>query len=149
MKKIQRLAFGLLGAGLLFSCSSDDGGSTSASIEAKWTPTKTVFKAAGASSTIDYTENEAGCDKDYVQFITGGSLKDAVYFKNSASVCTEDSDSQGTWAKTDNTLVITNSNDYDGTYQITKLTGSDLQIKTTEDLGGVNAEVTVYFKKVN
>ncbi|RYZ19627.1 MAG: hypothetical protein EOO10_24125 [Chitinophagaceae bacterium] len=150
MKKFQRLAFCLLVKGLLFSCSSDDdGGGTSASIEAKWTPIKTVFKASGVSQTVNYDQNEAGCDKDYIQFVTGGSLKDAVYYKNSAEVCTEDADSQGTWVRTGDNLVIANSNDYDGSYDIKKLNSTDLQIHGTEDLGGVNADVTVYFKKVN
>ena len=150
MKKIKVLLAVLIITGLsVTSCSSDDSSGTPATIEAKWYPTKSVTKLGSSSQTTTYTDHEAGCDKDYIEFVTGGVLKDVIYFKNASDVCTEDiSDEPATWNKSADLLTI-NGGDYEGTFDITKLSNSDLIVTEESTLGGVESSVTYYFKKVN
>ncbi len=109
---------------------------------------KTVYKVGGQSSSETYQDNEPGCDKDYLQFLADGTVKNAVYYKNASNVCTEDSATDGNWAKDGSSLIITNSSEYDGEYTIRKLNGSELQVQTTQTIAGVAATVTLYFQKV-
>ena len=150
MKKIKVLLTALVVTAITAtSCSSDDSAGTPASIEAKWTPIKTVTKLGSSNQTVNYTGNEADCDKDYVQFVTGGTLKDVIYFKNASDVCTEDvSTEPATWNKSADLLTI-NGGGYEGTFDIIKLTNADLIITEESTLGGVDSSVTYYFKKVN
>lgn len=147
MKKIKVVLASLTIATLtLTSCSSDDSSGTSVSIVGKWNPIKTVIKSSGSTITQDYDENEAGCAKDFIEFVEGGVLRNVIYFKNAENACTEDAAEPEVWAKTDDELTITGG-EYDGTYEITKLSGSELRVTQTESLGGTTATVTVYFKK--
>ncbi|MGK4568911.1 hypothetical protein [Flavobacterium sp. 3HN19-14] len=85
MKNFKVLLAGILLTGLsLSSCSSDDDNSaTSASIVGKWTPTKTVSKVNGQTALNNpYEGNEAGCDKDFIEFTQAGALNNTVYFHN-------------------------------------------------------------------
>ncbi|UMY65256.1 lipocalin family protein [Flavobacterium sp. HJ-32-4] len=149
MKKVLKMSVLLLATAFFASCSSDDdGNSISGNLEAKWTPTKTVYKVGGQSSSETYQDNEPGCDKDYLQFLADGTVKNAVYYKNASNVCTEDSATDGNWAKDGSSLIITNSSEYDGEYTIRKLNGSELQVQTTQTIAGVAATVTLYFQKV-
>jgi len=147
MKTIKLYLAAVLIAGLSFtSCSDDDdnGPSTGGEIVGKWTPTKTVTSVNNADVESDYTGNEPGCPKDFSEFVTGGVLRDVIYFKNTAEVCTEDADNTSAWTKTGTTLTI------DGTtYEITRLTGSELRYKSTVSTGGATLTVTEYFSKVN
>lgn len=146
MKKIKvALVLLVTGALSLTSCSSDDSGS-SASIEGKWNPEKTVIKSSGNTITQKYDENEAGCDKDYIEFVSGGVLRNVIWFKNAENVCTENAAAPQVWSKTDNELSISGG-EFDGTYDIAKLSGSELRLVSQESFGGVAATVTVYFKK--
>lgn len=148
MKKLLRTSFCLLAVAFLSSCSDDDGGNVEASIEAKWTPTKTVTKI-GSSNPIsqNYSGNEPGCDKDYIQFQSGGTLKTAVFFKNASNACTEDAVNSN-WEKTNDALTISGGT-YQGDYTIKKLNGSDLTLEGESTIGGTTTVTTVYFKKVN
>lgn len=146
MKQIKVLLAAVIITAFSASCSSDDNGdSTSGNIMAKWTPTKTVTSLNGNNQDpANYSGNEAGCDKDYTEFLTGGVVKDVVFYHNAAEACTEDADASSTWSKNGNTLVI------DGdSYEITKLTGSELRYKSTVQTGGATLTVTEYFTKVN
>jgi len=149
MKKVLKTSVLLLATAFFASCSSDDdGNSVSGNLEAKWTPTKTVYKVGGQSSSDNYEDNEPGCDKDYLEFMANGTVKNAVYYKNASNVCTEDSATDGTWVKDGSSLTISNSSEYDGVYTIKKLNGSELQVQTSETIAGVSATVTLYFQKV-
>jgi hypothetical protein len=55
----------------------------------------------------------------------------------------------GTWSKSDATLVINNSGFLAGTYTITRLTASNLEIATTDNVGGITTTSTVFFTKAN
>jgi hypothetical protein len=150
MKKIKILlaAVAIAGLGLNSCSSSDDGSDTQASIVGKWTPIKTVTKFNGASSTQTYDDNEIGCDKDYVQFVDGSVFNNVVFNKNTDNDCIETAADPEVWAKTDDTLTITGG-EFDGTYEVIKLTNSELRISDQESIAGNDVTVTVYFQKVN
>ncbi len=146
MKSIKLMLATALLAGFSFtSCSDDDGGSsTGGNIVGKWTPTKTVTSVNGRNDSKNYADNEPGCDKDYTEFVTGGQVKEVVFFKNASSVCTEDAQTGSTWSKADTTLIINSQS-----YEITRLTGSELTIKSTVTTGGATLSVTEYYNRVN
>ena len=149
MKTIKVLLSALVISAFSFSCSSDDdGSSTGGDLTARWNPTKTIVKISGESFTQNYTSNEPGCDKDYIEFTDGGLVNNAIYFKNAEEVCTQDAATPVEYTRTDNTLVIADG-EYGGTYEISKLTGSELQIKQTSTSGGITSETTVYFSKAS
>ena len=146
MKSIKVMLAAVLVAGLSFtSCSSDDDGpSTGGNIVGKWTPTRTVTSVNGRNESKNYADNEPGCEKDYTEFVTGGQLRDVIYFKNASNACTEDADTDSTWSKAETTLIIDTQS-----YEIIRLTGSELQIKSTASAGGATLTVTEYFTRVN
>lgn len=148
MKTLKVVLAALVVSAFSFSCSSDDdgGSSTGGNIVARWNPTKTVVKISGETFTQNYESNEPGCDKDYLEFTGGGLVNDVIYFKNASDVCTADAATPVSYSKTDNTLVISGG-EFGGTYQITKLTGSALQISQSSTSGGLTSTTTVYFTK--
>ncbi|MDI1256100.1 MAG: lipocalin family protein [Flavobacterium sp.] len=151
MKKIKLVLAAVIFAGLaLTSCSSsDDGGGTSASIVGKWTPTKTIIKINGQTAFDEaYADNEAGCDKDYLEFTAAGALNDVVYFHNVDNACEADAATPGTYTKTGNSVTVSGTADYDDTYTIAKLTTSELRVTTTTTAQGLTQVTTIYFTKV-
>jgi hypothetical protein len=153
MKKMRLFLSALAASAVLFACSdSDDNGpQTGGNIQARWNPTKTVIKVAGEESTENYNLNEPGCDKDYIEFAGANVLNYVIFFKNASAVCTPDAGEAGIWAKDDNTLTISGLEiggfDYSGTYEIIKLTGSELRIRTSSTIGGIPTTATLYFTK--
>ncbi|AWA30809.1 hypothetical protein HYN48_12365 [Flavobacterium magnum] len=147
MKKIKFLAMAAI-ASLAFSCSSDSDSGPAPTIIAKWNLTKTVSVVSGTTDTDPYTDNEPGCDKDYIEFVTGGVLKNIIFFKNAENVCTEDAGDQGTWTQAGDALNVTGGA-LAGTYEVTKLTNSELQIRATSTVGGTTVTVTRYFNKAS
>lgn len=153
MKKFKVLLATFVLAGLtLTSCSSDDnsGPSTPATINAKWTPIKTITKVGSQPEVSeDYLNNEAGCDKDYIEFSGTSTFKDQYFYKNGSNVCTEDEAGSGSWSKNDNNLTITSDDSaYEGVYKIETLTNSDLVIYMEETIGQNTVVLKYVFKKV-
>jgi len=147
MKKIKFFAVALALGAIAFSCSSDDSENLlGGDLTAKWNPTKTVVKISGETFNEPYDSNEAGCDKDYIEFTDAGLMRDVIYFHNASNVCTEDAATPQEYTRTDNTLVISGG-EFGGTYEITKLTSSELQIAQTSTSGGLTTTTTVYFSK--
>lgn len=147
MKKIKALMVAFVLAGMtVVSCSSDDSGPTP-TIDGKWNQVKTLVKLSGQSITQQYTDNVTGCDKNYIEFAAGGTFNEAVYFKAVSGACQTDMFPAGTWTKADKMLSITNSGNLSGTYEIIKLSNSELQISTDNNEGGVTTNTTVYFNK--
>ncbi|HLA57048.1 MAG TPA: hypothetical protein VK623_13165 [Flavobacterium sp.] len=148
MKKIKILLAAIIVTSLsVVSCSSDsDGNSTNGNIVAKWNPVKSTLKVGTQTVTQPYEENEPGCPKDYVNFLEAGTLANVIYFKNASDECTADAATQVNWVKDGTTLVITGG-EYDGTYEITKLTSSELRIADESTSGGITTTATVYFSK--
>ncbi len=151
MKKIKALMFAFVLAGMtVVSCSDDDNAGPAATIDGKWNQTKTVVSLNGQSVTQNYNENVAGCDKNYIEFAAASVFNEAVYFKAAGSGdCQIDMADAGTWSKSDATLVINNSGFLAGTYTITRLTASNLEIATTDNVGGITTTSTVFFTKAN
>ena len=148
MKKIKALMFAFVLAGMtVVSCSSDDSSGSTAAIDGKWNQVKTVFKASGGSITQNYEEDTEGCTKNYIEFVTGGVFNDVVYFKQGGE-CVESMATPGTWVKVDDELTINDGGFLSGTYDIKKLSGSDLQLSTTNSEGGITATTTIFLKKV-
>ena len=146
MKSIKVMLAAVLVAGLSFtSCSSDDDGpSTGGNIVGKWTPTKRVENVSGRNQTFNYEDNVATCNKNFTQFADGAIYKEVEYYIIPSSGCAEDVLVTSTWAKTDNVLIA------DGvTYEVIRLTGSELQIKSSAVVGGSTFTVTEFFTRVN
>ncbi|MBF01329.1 MAG: hypothetical protein CMP77_15320 [Flavobacterium sp.] len=129
MKKLLMVS-ALALAGLTFTaCGDDDGGGSSASLEGKWYFSKTGTAVGGQEAFIDY-DHEEGCEKDYVEFVEGGVYRDVSHWSDCETDVETDS-----WSRSGNTITIGEGTDaVSGT--IKKLTGSELRVSTTEELGG-------------
>lgn len=133
---------------LLTSCGGDDNGPTTpASIIAKWTPTRTVISANGGNISSNYSGNEPGCEKDYIEFTAANAFNNVVFFRDATNTCTPSAAEPATYTKTDNTLVIT-GDIYGGSYQITRLTNAELVIEIEETNAGITTKTTRYFSRV-
>lgn len=148
MKKFRlALASAVAAVFLLGSCSNNDD-EPAGTLEGRWTPIKTITVVNGGSETEQaYSGNEAACDKDYREFLTGGLYRFVILYQNVQNVCTEDVETS-TWSKSGNTLTITQGVDESGTYEITKLTNSELRYKSVATTGGVQIEVTQVFSRL-
>jgi hypothetical protein len=146
MKKIKILLAAIIVTGLSVACSSDDDGSAiKGDVNGKWNPSKTTVKVGTETFTQNYTLNEEGCSKDYIEFDTANVLNFAVYNRNpDTNACEEVAGTPSTWARDENTLTIVGGQ-YDGTYEITKLNNSELRIQDESTSAGVTTTTTVYF----
>lgn len=152
MKKIKVIIAAVLFAGIsAVSCSSDDDGpAVRGEVNGTWNPIKTTVKVGNDTATFEYTSNETGCSKDYIEFAPNAVLNSGIYYRNGADVCTPETNSPGTYGRSDNTLVLdglVGTLDYDGTYEIIKLNGSELQIRNSNSSGGATTITTVFFRK--
>lgn len=147
MKKIKFLVAAFIAVAFSASCSSDDSEDLlGGDLTARWNQTKTIIEISGESFRQDYDSNEPGCDKDFIEFTDSGQLNDVVFFRNSSEVCTADAAVQQTYARTDNTLVISGG-EFGGTYEIIRLTNSELRIQQSSSSAGITTTTTVYFTK--
>lgn len=149
MKNIKiLLATAIIAAFTLTSCNKDEdnGPVTNGSITAKWNPTKTVVSANGGNITQNYTDNEAGCTKDYIEFTAANALNNVVFFKNADNVCTASTATPATYSKSANTLTVVGG-EYEGTYTISTLSGSELIVKSVETVSGNQITTNIYFTK--
>lgn len=149
MKKIKvLLAAFVLTSMTIVSCSSDDSSGSTATLDGKWNQVKTVVKLGNQSVEQEYI-HEDGCDKDYVEFAASSVYNEVSYNNVGSGECAANASDAGTWIKTDKKLTIENGSQLaSDTYDITKLTGSDLQISVTDSNGGINTTTTIYLKKV-
>ncbi|NDI98235.1 hypothetical protein GWA97_04025 [Flavobacterium sp. LaA7.5] len=142
MKKVFLFA-AIAFAGLtITSCSSDDDGG-GASIEGKWYYSEEGLSSGGQEVLQDYTDHEAGCEKDYIEFVEGGVFRDVDFFNGECEFDTETS----TWTRNGNTLTIGTGTDAEsGT--IATLSGSTLKITVSETLEGQTFNyVSVYTRE--
>lgn len=120
MKKI-KLIVPLLLTGLIFSCSSDDGATTSGELTGKWYYKE--YRVAG--QTIPYDDHEA-CGKDYIQFNANGTGANVDVWD-----CVEDA-APYTYTRSGNTITIT-SDGVSDTAQIIELSETTLKAKRSYD----------------
>lgn len=154
MKKIKTVLAAFILAGLtLTSCSSDDNSApaTPASIIGKWTPKTTLVKVNNNPETDNpYEQSVNGCDKDYVRFVEAGNVFNRVLHAKNADTgaCLESPATPTTWVKVDDDLTIA-AGQYEGVYEITVLTGSELRIKKVTADGDITTTTTRVFDKAN
>jgi len=141
MKKLLILFLSIATSGLLLtSCSDDD---ESASINGKWEFYQTGF-SFGGQEELELYEHAEGCNKDYLEFLSGGVLNEVSYF-NAGEGC-EESSEQSLWSKNGNTLTVTiGGESQDAT--ILTLDATTLKIAITEDLEGVPVSVIAVLKR--
>ena len=130
MKKIYALGLGLL---FLASCASDDGGSSvdESQLTKKWYYVSSVYSGI----TIPYDDHEA-CGKDYIEFVTGGIMRDVDVWD-----CEEDV-YMGIWSLDGNKLTV-GSDGESSVVTISKLNETTLQVKAKYDLDEDGDEETV------
>jgi hypothetical protein len=117
------------------SCNNDsnDGNDSQATLEGKWNFSKQSETVSGVTSPeIDFEGNESGCALDYVEFKSGSIVSDGDY---SGSTCILEL-SNGTWAKTGNTVTI-NFEDDVSTFQIVSISSTTLKIQHSDTFEGV------------
>ena len=149
MKKFKALLFAFVLTGMtLVSCSSNDDGPAgpAPTIEGKWNQIQTVVTINGTAVPTTYDSNEPGCTKDYLEFATASIFNDVVYFKQSG-VCQQSIATPRIWTKTNNSLTISGDTDLSGTYEIVKLTNTELQIKISKNIGGTPSTAVIYMNK--
>lgn len=155
MKNARLLLSALFASALLFSCSDDDdngGSSTGGNIEARWNPSRTIIELNGEEVENEtYDENQAGCEKDYVEFANPNVLNFVAYVQGGTGSCEASPGDSGTWTKNDDTLIVSdfsiNGVPYSGTYEITRLTNSELRIQSETTSGGATLTNKIYFTK--
>lgn len=149
-------AFVCVSALTLASCSSDDDGpAVAAELTGKWNYARTITLLNNQTSNSEYTSHTAGCNKDYQEFVAGGTFKDVVVYKNASNVCTEDA-ILGTYTRNGNFLNVTRPNPNTGTgnpatitenFEIIRLDNNELHYKSTSTTGGVQLVVTRVFTR--
>ena len=140
----------VLSAFTLTSCSKDDDNvQVPTSIVGKWNYSMEVTQtnvgtSVGPEIIVEYTGDEVGCDRDFLEFKADMSVRKGVFNKNVQNVCTEDAIS-GTYTKTGDNITINlpvmaeETEEYNGTFKITKLTSSQLSLEKKF----VDGEVTI------
>lgn len=119
----------------LNSCSSDDngGGVSEAKLVGKWEFSKEKFSAQGqALPEQDYSDNQAGCSKDYIDISETGTYAWGDYWDSECSLDVMD----GTWSLDGKTLTMT---DEFGTDELTVVSASSskLVVKNVYTEGGI------------
>jgi len=134
----------------LSSCSKDDdSSSTNGNIAARWNPVKTLVEVGSSDIEQNYEDNEQGCPKDYIEFASANVLNRAVYNRNvNTNDCEAVNGTPANWAKDENILTI-NGGQYNGSYEITRLTGSELRIASENMSGGITTTTTIFFTKAS
>lgn len=145
MKKLSILFLSVVTLGLsVSSCSSDD--NDSASIEGKWQLTEEGAILNG-QEILQPVTNEGGCNSETYEYLENGTVIN-TYSEFYNSKCTEFTDN-GTWSKDGNNLTEKYEGDSTGdTYEIAKLSGSQLKLKETYSEGGITFASVRVFKKI-
>ena len=139
MKNIKiLLVTAIIAAFSLTSCNKDDNNSTpSTSLVGKWNYSKEGTVVNGQEVLIDYTDNETGCSKDYVQFTATNTFSDIDY--DSSEAPCEMFTTTGTYSKSGSTVTLT-SGGFTVSGTILNLTATELKVKDTQ------GNITVYTK---
>ncbi len=145
----------LIGVFSITSCEKEDGNdkspagssdtntdSTSGEITGKW---KHYRFTTNGTTTLHESECFDSHGSDYIEFKTDGTVYNQIYSKFNDS-CIFNGDEYGTWEKSDNQLTLSLSGDT-GTYQITKLNSTTLEVFITGSDGGTAYEGTQEFKR--
>jgi len=147
MKKISILFVSALTLGMIFtSCTKDDSGPVDMKfIEGKWNFNKSTATSKGFTIpySTDYFKNEDGCNKDYVEFIAGGTAK----YGNYTTACAFE-EKTGTWSQSGNTITISvTGSSFNGTFNVASLSATELLLKIDGTYAGNSGTFNLYFTK--
>lgn len=147
MKKIGVLLFSVLILGISFtSCSEDISGPVDMNlIVGKWLFNKSTATSSGFTIPYptNYIKNENGCSKDYIEIISGGTVK----FGNFSTSCTFE-EKTGTWTQSGNSINISVSgSSLNGTFNVVSLNSNELILTIDGTYEGKSGTFNLYFTK--
>lgn len=130
----------------LSSCSKDNDVSTQTAIIGKWTPVQFVITIPGFPPfTEPYGGNIARCNKNYTEFIVGGTAKNVDYAKVN-NICTPEIDS-GTWVQDGNNLKVNVGTEMINA-TIISLIANELKFSVTQNDMGMTATTIITFARI-
>jgi len=154
MKKVSILSVCVFAISVLFvSCNKDEPTtveiSGDAKIEGKWNFSNSTATSSGITIpySTPYFKNEEGCpNKDYIELLSGGIVKNGDY-SNSPSACAL-TVKDGTWSQSGSNLTIAVANtSFNGTFSIASLSTTELILKIDGTYGGQSGTFNLTFTK--
>lgn len=146
MKKISILFVSILILGTFFaSCSTDTGSVDMALIVGKWNFNKSTATSNGITIPYptEYFKNEDGCNKDYIEILSGGIAK----YGNYTTACAFE-EKIGTWSQSGNTINISVAgSSFNGTFNVASLSATELLLKIDGTYAGQSGTFNLYFTK--
>lgn len=135
----------ILGTGFS-SCTKDDSGPVDMSLIAgKWNFNRSTASSSGFTIpySTEYIKNEEGCNKDYIEIISGGIIK----FGDYTTACVFE-EKVGTWTQSGNTITIAVlGSSFNGTFNVTTLSAAELNLKIDGTYQGKAGTFNLYFTK--
>lgn len=147
MKKSSILFFLVLILGTVFtSCTKDITGPVDMSfIEGKWNFSKSTASSNGFTIpySTEYFKNEDGCNKDYIEFLPAGIVKNGNYTPNCALEL-----KVGTWSQSGNTVTVSvTGTSFNGTFKVASLSANELILTIDGTYEGKSGTFNLYFTK--
>lgn len=140
MKKILLLFVSTLVLGLTSCSKDDDSSSDSSNIEGRWEYFQEGTIVGGTETLVSW-DHECTTKKDYVELLSGGVMKDMVYWDD----CIDDVVT-GTWSKVGKNLTLTLDGETE-TAKIEKLNSSTLKVSIDYTEDGVTYKYIQVFKR--
>lgn len=125
MKKILLLFVSTLVLGLTSCSKDDDSSSDSSNIEGRWEYFQEGTIVGGTETLVSW-DHECTTKKDYIELLSGGVMKDMVYWDD----CIDDVVT-GTWLRSGNNLTVALGSE-SATGEIVTLNSTTLKIKYVE-----------------
>ena len=147
MKKSRILFFlALFFCTFFSSCTKDISGPVDLSyLEGKWNFDKSEASAGGFSIpyTTKYLKNEDGCNKDYIEIISGGSMKSGDY----TTSCVFE-EKAGTWSQNGTNVIFSISgSSLNDTFKVATLSATQLILTIDGNYNGTSGSFNLYFSK--
>lgn len=148
MKKVILVFVSILILGSVFTSCTKEGGNGPVDmslIKGKWNFNKSTATSSGFTIpyTTPYFKNEDGCNKDYVEVLSGGIVKYGDYSLNCVFLGKD-----GTWTQSENTVTINvTGTSFNGTFNVTSLTETELVLKIDGTYSGQSGTLALYFTK--
>ena len=141
MKKINLIFIAIIMSSFSFySCSEEDSGVDPGKLIAKWEYFQEGEVINGQEILMTYEHSE-GCEKDFIEILSNGTVRDVSYYFNNNNPCFEDVYIT-TWSVNSNNFTTTFLG-YDFTTQVLTLNATTLKVKYNNDEGTF---ITVYRK---
>lgn len=146
MKKTLLLIISVLVLGIsLSSCTNDSGPVDMSLIKGKWLFNKSTATSSGFTIpyATSYFKNEDACNKDYIEILSDGIVKNGDYSDSCAFT-----EKSGTWSQSENNLIIAvNDTSFNGTFVVASLSANELILKIDGTYGGQTGTFNLYFTK--